>query len=74
MKINGVWPLAKGQIWRTSAADIEIMGLGDRFIHYKVATQFGVRKHISAQVSGIDAMAQYLKTNAARLVSGSSAN
>jgi hypothetical protein len=66
-------PLARGQIWKTNAADIEIMALGKAHIHYKVTKRVGV-KHVSLQVSGIDAMAKYLETNAARLVNGASAN
>ncbi len=65
--------LAKGQIWKTNAADIEIVGLGKRLIHYKITKQFGA-KRVSAQLSGIEAMANYLETNAARLVKGPSTN
>ncbi len=66
-------PLAKGQIWKTRVADIEIMGLGNGFIHYKITKQLGQRR-VSAQVSGIEAMERYLLNNAARLVKGSSRN
>jgi hypothetical protein len=65
--------LAKGQLWKTQAADIEIVGLGKRLIHYKITKQFGL-KHVSAQISGIEAMANYLEANEARLVKGSSTN
>ena len=65
--------LAKGQVWKTSAADIEIVGLGKRLIHYKITKQFG-GKWVSAQISGIEAMANYLEANEARLVQGHSAN
>jgi hypothetical protein len=65
--------LAKGQIWKTGAADIEIVALGKRLIQYKVTRQFG-RKRMSAQISGIEAMANYLATQRARLVQGPSAN
>ena len=65
--------LAKGQIWKTGAADIEIVALGKSLIHYKITKQFG-RKRMSAQISGIEAMANYLATNAARLVKGPSTN
>ena len=60
-------PLAKGQIWKTRAADIEIVALGKRRIHYRVTTQLRP-KLVSAQISGIEAMENYLQTNAARLV------
>ena len=65
--------LAKGQLWKTRAADIEIVGLGKRLIHYKITRQFGP-KQVSAQISGIDAMAGYLTANQARLVKGPSTN
>jgi hypothetical protein len=70
---NSLRPLAKGQVWKTSAADIEIVALGKRLIHYKITKQFG-RKRVSAQISGIEAMANYLAANAARLVRGPSTN
>jgi len=66
-------PLAKGQIWRTQAADIEIVALGKELIHYRITRQFGL-KGVSAQISGINAMANYLEANKARLVQGPSAN
>jgi hypothetical protein len=66
-------PLAKGQVWRTGVAHIEIMSLNDSFIHYKVIKRLGLR-HISSQISGIDAMEGYLKANKARLIQGSSEN
>lgn len=75
MKIKGHRPngLAKGQIWKTRAADIEILALGRRLIHYKVTKQLG-QKEVSAQISGIEAMENYLKSNAARLAVGDLAN
>ncbi len=73
MESNRPEPLAEGQIWRTGAADIEIVALGKRLIHYRITRQFG-RKRVSAQISGIEAMASYLSANAARLVRGTSAN
>ena len=75
MKIKGRRPngLAKGQIWKTRAADIEILALGRRLIHYKITRQLG-QKEVSAQISGIEAMENYLKSNAARLAVGDSAN
>jgi len=73
MKSQSQRPLAKGQIWKTGAADIEIVALGKRLIHYRITRQFG-RKRMSAQISGIEAMANYLAANAARLVKGPSTN
>jgi len=65
--------LAKGQVWKTNAADIEIVGLGKRLIHYRITRRFGERG-VSAQISGIDAMANYLDTREARLIKGASTN
>jgi hypothetical protein len=65
--------LAKGQVWKTRAADIEILALGRRLIHYKITKQLG-QKEVSAQISGIEAMENYLKSNAARLAVADSAN
>ena len=73
METNSPGPLAQGQVWKTRAADIEIVALGERLIHYKITRQFG-QKRVSAQISGIEAMANYLTANAARLVKGHSTN
>ena len=73
MESNSPGPLAQGQVWKTEAADIEIVALGKRLIHYRITRQFG-RKRVSAQISGIEAMANYLAANAARLVKGPSTN
>ena len=73
METNNRGPLAKGQVWKTRAADIEIVALGKRLIHYRITRQFG-RKKVSAQISGIEAMENYLKTNQALLVQGDSTN
>ena len=59
-------PLATGQIWKTQAADIEIVALGKELIHYRITRQLG-RKEVSAQISGIEAMENYLHINDARL-------
>jgi hypothetical protein len=73
LKSRSRQPLAKGQIWKTQAADIEIVALGKELIHYRITKQFGL-KRVSAQISGIEAMANYLETNEARLVKGPSTN
>ena len=65
--------LAKGQVWKTRAANIEIVALGKRLIHYRITKQFG-QKSVSAQISGTEAMASYLQANEARLVKGPSTN
>ena len=73
MTIESRRPLAKGQVWATQAAKIEIVALGKTLIHYRVMNPFG-RKRVSAQISGIEAMENYLKTRAARLVKGTCDN
>ena len=73
VRTNSLRPLAKGQVWKTTATDVGIVALGKRLIHYRITRQFG-RKRVSAQISGIEAMANYLATNAARLVKGASTN
>ena len=73
MDTSTLRPLAKGQVWKTRAANIEIVALGKRLIHYRITKQFG-QKRVSAQISGIAAMANYLTANAARLVKGPSTN
>ncbi len=65
--------LAKGQVWKTGAADIEIVALGKRRIHYRVAPQFGPQR-VSAQISGIEAMVSYLKATDARLATAVARN
>lgn len=60
-------PLTKGQIWRTRAAEIQILGLANQFVHYTVTALIGPRR-TTAQVSGIEPMANYLKLTRARLL------
>ncbi len=66
-------PLAKGQIWKTRSADIEIVALGTTLLHYRVIRQTEP-KQVSAQISGIEAMSNYLQANAARLVNSACVN
>jgi hypothetical protein len=73
LQYRGKRLLASGQVWKTRAADIEIVALGKRLIHYRITRQMG-RKAVSAQISGIEAMENYLRTNAAQLVKGDSTN
>ena len=73
IKLQRRQALAKGQVWKTQAAAIEIVALGKRLIHYRITKQFG-RKRVSAQISGIEAMANYLAANEAKLAKGASNN
>jgi len=61
-------PLAKGQVWKTENAYIQIVELGKRLIQYKMMKQQG-QKAVKTQMAGIDSLESYLKTNAAKLVS-----
>jgi hypothetical protein len=65
--------LATGQVWQTGVANIEILGLGKRLIHYRITKQLG-HQRVSAQLSGIEAMVNYLQTNRAQLVMDQSKN
>ena len=70
MTIDELRVLAPGQIWKTKAAAIEILRLGQKYIHYKVTKLLG-QKRVSSQVSGTQAMVNYLRLNGARLVKDS---
>jgi len=61
-------PLAKGQVWKTENAYIQIVELGKRLIQYKMMKQQG-QKAVKTQMAGIESLESYLKTNAAKLVS-----
>ena len=58
--------LAKGQLWRTPECHIQIMDLGKTLVHYKMLRD--VRQMRRTQMSRIDSMEGYLKTNRAQLV------
>ena len=73
MAVDSERPLKKGQVWATHAASIEIVALGQRLIHYRIMNRIGQDK-VSAQISGIKPMENYLKRHAARLVSGAGEN
>jgi hypothetical protein len=69
MKTNGKkYPpaLAKGQLWRTKQGHIRIVELGKMLVHYKLLRD--LRQMRRTQMSRIDSMEVYLKTNRARLV------
>jgi hypothetical protein len=74
MKTNGkkaTPALAKGQLWRTEKGHIQIMGLGKMLVHYKLLRD--VRQVRRIQMSRIDTMEGYLKTNGGQLVECSTA-
>ena len=66
-------PLARGQIWKTRAARIEIVALGKSLLHYRITKELGAQS-VSAQISGIPAMESYLQMHQARLIRGASNN
>ena len=69
MKTNGkksTPALAKGQLWRTEKGHIQIVDLGEMLVHYKMLKD--PRQVRSTQMSRIDSMLAYLKTNRAYLV------
>jgi hypothetical protein len=73
-KINRKKPspaLAKGQLWRTEKGHIKIVDLGKMLVHYKMLRD--VRQMRRTQLSRIDTMEGYLKTNGGRLVECSAA-
>jgi len=60
-------PLAKGQLWRTENAYVQIVELGKRLIHYKMPRELGQRA-VKTHTIGIETLASYLKTHRARLI------
>jgi hypothetical protein len=69
MKTNRKQPapaLAKGQLWKTENAHIQIVDLGKMLVHYKMLRD--LRQMRRTQMSRIDTMEGYLKTNGAQLV------
>jgi hypothetical protein len=74
MKTNGKKSspaLAKGQLWRTEQCHIRIVELGKMLVHYKMLRD--LRQMRRTQMSRIDSMVAYLKTNGAQLVENSAA-
>jgi len=63
--------LAKGQLWRMEKGHIRIVELGKMLVHYKMLRD--LRQMRRTQISRIDNMIAYLKTNGAQLVENSAA-
>ena len=59
--------LAKGQVWRTGDAYLQIMDRGKKLISYKMMKKRG-EKAVRTHMSGIGDVEAYLKANAAELV------
>ncbi len=58
-------PLAKGQIWKTKDFLVQIVELGKVLVHYKLLKELGQMRRV--QMSRIESMEEYLRTNKARL-------
>jgi hypothetical protein len=58
--------LAKGQLWRTEQGHIKIVDLGKMLVHYKMLKDLHQIRR--TQLSRIDTMEGYLKTNGAQLI------
>jgi hypothetical protein len=74
MKTNGkksTPALAKGQLWRTEKGHIQIVDLGKMLVHYKMLKELHQMRR--TQMSRIDTMIGYLKTNQAQLVNSTAA-
>ena len=74
MKTNGKKcspALAKGQLWSTEEGHVQIVELGKMLVHYKMLRD--LRQMRRTQMSRIDSMEGYLKTNRAQLVESSAA-
>ena len=72
MKTNGKKSspaLANGQVWRMEKVHIRIVDLGKLLVHYKMLRD--LRQMRRTQVSRIDHMVTYLRTNRAQLVDSS---
>jgi hypothetical protein len=65
---KGQVSLAQGQIWKTKDNHVEIVQLGKLLVHYRMLK--GLNQPRATQISRVDAMEDYLKTNRAQLVDG----
>ena len=63
--------LARGQLWRTEHGHIQIVDLGKLLVHYRMLKD--LRQMRRTQMSRIDSMVTYLKTNRAQLVENEAA-
>ena len=60
--------LIKGQLWKTDKGYIQIWHIGKLLIDYKMMKELG-RKAVRTQATAISTLEEYLKDNAAVLVS-----
>ena len=59
-------PLADGQVWRMTEADLRVTMVGKLLVHYKLGKQDAVR--VSNSINSVKTIEKYLKTNKAVLV------
>ena len=64
--------LAKGQLWKTKDTHVQIVELGKMLVHYRMLRD--LRQMRRTQMSRIESMEEYLKTNNASLVEDVSRN
>jgi len=58
--------LAKGQLWKTQHWHIQIVELGRLLVHYKMLRELNQMRR--TQLSRVESMEAYLKTNRAELI------
>ena len=63
-------PLAKGQLWKTKDAHIQIVERGRILVHYKMLRELGQMRR--TQMSRVENMEDYLRANKALLVEAGS--
>jgi hypothetical protein len=64
--------LAKGQVWKTDQAYVQIVELGKKLIDYRMMRELGQMRR--TQTTTYEDMEAYIKTNEGRLVKGHSRN
>ena len=64
--------LAKGQLWKTEHWHIQIVELGRLLVHYKMLNE--LKQMRRTQMSSVESMEDYLKTNRAELIKAGSLN
>jgi hypothetical protein len=64
--------LAKGQLWKTGHWHIQIVELGRILVHYKMLRELNQMRR--TQMSRVESMEDYLRTNSAKLIKAGSLN
>jgi hypothetical protein len=68
---SGRLSLAENEVWQVKDSYVEIVTIGKRLVHYKVAKTFNGRaaKAVPIRVGTIEELERYLKINRARRIS-----